>query len=405
MTRKILFLLFLIAAYGLVGQDHASFSHEKSVTDYKQKLDSLVGYNTLGMPFLKYQFTYNDDGNVIEDVLIFVSWNSKERTQFSYAETGELISRLLNSWDESTGQWIQEEKTEFNYSGTGLLTISIYSEWDMGSSAWIEDTKSTFAYDGEGKLTELIEYEWNPGTGEWVEDRKEVYYYYPNGNLDYQIDYDKWSSEWRQMWKHDYSYDDEKLITEIEFEFNYNLGVWDSVSKFEYTYDSYGNLASDIYSWWDDTGMQWIYNMKTEYQYNNNYSYEDLVLPISIEDWSWRFNNMLTEGTSFFWVDSTGTWSTQYEGIYYYSDHIPGSINEPDFIHFSLFPNPASHKLRVQIDGYQIEQITFYNLNGQKIKDLIPVSHELDISHLPPGMYIVEVMVDGRKVRKKLLVE
>jgi len=34
-----------------------------------------------------------------------------------------------------------------------------------------------------------------------------------------------------------------------------------------------------------------------------------------------------------------------------------------------------------------------------------PEDGTIDISHLQPGMYIVEVTVEGRKVRQKLLVE
>jgi hypothetical protein len=46
-----------------------------------------------------------------------------------------------------------------------------------------------------------------------------------------------------------------------------------------------------------------------------------------------------------------------------------------------------------------------YNIAGQRIFVISPVSDGIDVSTLQRGMYIVEVSVEGRKVRQKLLVQ
>ena len=56
-------------------------------------------------------------------------------------------------------------------------------------------------------------------------------------------------------------------------------------------------------------------------------------------------------------------------------------------------------------DNYPIEQITIFDLSGIKVENVIPEHNEYDISMLPSGMYIVEVTIDGRKTREKLLVQ
>jgi len=79
-------------------------------------------------------------------------------------------------------------------------------------------------------------------------------------------------------------------------------------------------------------------------------------------------------------------------------------INSKDYL--SIFPNPAKHKVSISTDdGKEVDEVTIYTLTGQQVYVIIPESESIDISTLHPGMYIVEVTVEGRKVRQKLLVQ
>jgi len=70
-----------------------------------------------------------------------------------------------------------------------------------------------------------------------------------------------------------------------------------------------------------------------------------------------------------------------------------------------IYPNPASQELNISAEGFNIDEVEIYTLTGQKVFNVTPKSETIDISPLPPGMYIVEVTVEVRKVRRKLLVE
>jgi len=70
-----------------------------------------------------------------------------------------------------------------------------------------------------------------------------------------------------------------------------------------------------------------------------------------------------------------------------------------------LFPNPAHQELNISVEGYIIQDVRIYNLAGQQMIVVSPVSNKVDISSLQPGMYIVEVTVENTKVRQKLLVQ
>ncbi|UII19579.1 endo-1,4-beta-xylanase [Fulvivirga ligni] len=72
------------------------------------------------------------------------------------------------------------------------------------------------------------------------------------------------------------------------------------------------------------------------------------------------------------------------------SENTSGLIGESE-----LFPNPASNVLHVKVSGQQDlnSDLQIYDLNGAMIKQIILPSgaHEIDISHLQRGIYIVKL--------------
>jgi len=72
---------------------------------------------------------------------------------------------------------------------------------------------------------------------------------------------------------------------------------------------------------------------------------------------------------------------------------------------FSFFPNPARHEVSISAEGYVVDKLSIYTLTGQLVLQKRPLNGTVDISDLQPGMYIVEVTVEGRKLRQKLLVQ
>lgn len=71
----------------------------------------------------------------------------------------------------------------------------------------------------------------------------------------------------------------------------------------------------------------------------------------------------------------------------------------------ALYPNPANQELNLSIEGLTIDEVVVYSLTGQQVYAFRPESETIDISTLPPGMYIVEVTVEGRKVGQKIMVQ
>jgi hypothetical protein len=70
-----------------------------------------------------------------------------------------------------------------------------------------------------------------------------------------------------------------------------------------------------------------------------------------------------------------------------------------------IYPNPARQEINFSTEGFSIDEVIIYTLTGQQVYTLMPKDESIDISILQPGMYLVEVKVEGRKVRRKLVVQ
>jgi len=71
----------------------------------------------------------------------------------------------------------------------------------------------------------------------------------------------------------------------------------------------------------------------------------------------------------------------------------------------SIFPNPTTSEFN--ITGFEgiIDEISIFNRLGQRVFHEIKPGNNIDVSWLPPGMYIVEVRWNERRVREKLIVQ
>jgi hypothetical protein len=81
-------------------------------------------------------------------------------------------------------------------------------------------------------------------------------------------------------------------------------------------------------------------------------------------------------------------------------------INEQDIKDlFMLFPNPATSEITISgIEGI-IDELNIYNKLGQRVIHEMKPANTIDVSWLPQGLYIVEVTLNGQRVREKVIVQ
>jgi hypothetical protein len=97
------------------------------------------------------------------------------------------------------------------------------------------------------------------------------------------------------------------------------------------------------------------------------------------------------------------SWYTvQYLADYDFASGIQNSRDQ----HFVMGPNPAGSLVRISVhDGIRVERINIYNDMGQVVKSLPDPNHEIDVSRLTPGLYVVEVIGNHEPMRKKLVIK
>ena len=72
---------------------------------------------------------------------------------------------------------------------------------------------------------------------------------------------------------------------------------------------------------------------------------------------------------------------------------------------FTIYPNPSHSEIIISgLDKTTIEEVNIYNRLGQKVIHSKRISNKLDVSSLLPGMYVVEVLVEGARLREKLVI-
>ncbi len=74
----------------------------------------------------------------------------------------------------------------------------------------------------------------------------------------------------------------------------------------------------------------------------------------------------------------------------------------------SVYPNPASDQLTVEIQSGKIDGIRIYTLSGQKVYGAEGKSDAIqtvDVSHLAPGTYLVLIRSDDRQIRQRFIVK
>ena len=82
------------------------------------------------------------------------------------------------------------------------------------------------------------------------------------------------------------------------------------------------------------------------------------------------------------------------------------TINEFDLQrNISIYPNPTSNEISISGVEGNIDEVYIYNKLGQRVIHEMNPGNTINVSRLPKGLYIVEVVWNGHCVREKLIVQ
>ena len=92
--------------------------------------------------------------------------------------------------------------------------------------------------------------------------------------------------------------------------------------------------------------------------------------------------------------------------VMYYN--APAGINELQSSQISIYPNPATDKITIEIAaGLASSQLSIINLNGEEVltRQITQPKTQIDISNLPSGVYIVRLTNDKTVEVRKIIKE
>ncbi len=81
-------------------------------------------------------------------------------------------------------------------------------------------------------------------------------------------------------------------------------------------------------------------------------------------------------------------------------------INEEGVLEqFRIYPNPSSGEIKIEFEknDLSIDQVIIYNQSGQKVLTGELVNNTIEVASLQDGMYIVEIISEDLRVRKKFI--
>ena len=318
----------------------------------------------------------------------------------------------------------QPDFQEWQFNGDSSL-IDIYTEeyhYEDGnlvqkitvSREYTEDqvTNEYYTYDEEGKVIHSI-------TEEYGNQYESDYYYAANDNLKYVLFFsvNNGDETYYNVTKYEYEETDTtKQITHYEF-YGYNerpildtITLWQIMDRYVETYDPAGRRTSvtlirnNIY-----------YGERMDYKAEFTWSESSQLLHTSYFTWKGNMDtgmweeaikidnsydesgNLLLYEKTFFDA-RTGDWETENSKTYYYASvpaGLPANITNPGSL--SIFPNPAENLITVRDFYGETLFYTVYNLYGiARISGRLE-NKAINVSHLKPGIYIIEIR-DGHSI-------
>ena len=415
--------------YGQIAQKPVQF---KSSRDTKKALDSITsespegsksaflydvnGNNTMHTQHdwdpdmnewfkaFETEYDYDGNGNLTHLVDMYRDFDGKwvgyENIEYVYDVKEKLTQRKDYLWVDSTGTWVDGTLTEYTYDTDGSLEQSITSQWI--ENQWVIQGKSDFTYDEQGVLIQSIGslYE----NDEWKIWWKDDYTYDNGGNLTQKLLSQYFIGEWIGAYKNEYTYDTDGNMT-LESETWYDLfeEVWTTIITVEYVFDNNGNMIEMI-----NTDYDWEEKYKSEFNFNNDYSRENLLVPyIFTIEFPELFNHMVTDSEGFIWNEGTQQWISMGTSTLHYSDHIVSGIQGNSTTDIKIYPNPASEFIYFELTNNTTNStVEIFDVQGRMVlSQEISGKQQISVSHLDRGLYIYKLLQKGKIQSGKIMIE
>jgi len=323
-----------------------------------------------------YTCTYDSNNNLLTEInqnWINNSWESYDLTTRTYDSNNNELSFTRQILEDNLWRYIFNQYIYTYDSNNNVLTkLSQYLSNDIWQSSYF----STYTYDSNNrKQTHLYQTRQNDS---WENTLFETYTYDSNDNLlTVLTTYD--SDERSTLVTCTYD-SDNNLLTELRQSWKNDLWVNGLLKRM--IYDKNGNGISS-------ESLRWI---NESWQPTNNspaMSYPTTWISL-------HYNNMQNS----FGMHYRDKLTASYIKV---SDLITGvePILEPELNSVSVYPNPTTGELKIENGELLIKDIRIFDMSGISVFNTQQTT--FDVSHLPAGLYFVQITTEKGIVMRKVV--
>ena len=381
-----------------------------------------------------YTYTYDSNNNVLT-LLLQEGENNENYRLYTYTDDSikNLQTTLVQRWENNS--WVNSRLYTYIYDSNKNLQTTLEQIWGNNNS-WVNDQLYTYIYDSNKNLLSQLYQYW--GSNSWVNSVTytcyytydsnnnllskesnvflETYTYDSNNNILTYSQQIRQNNSWENYQLHTYTYDSNNNVSTLLRQFYWKNNSWSNTFIYTYTYDSNYNLLSILIERW--TGNSWVNSEQHQWIYDEN----DNCISFVVLSWlngNWQqldrnncniylyYNNM----QSIFAWDECCKMTASYTKV---SD-MPTAIEPvatPEINDISIYPNPTTGELRIKnyelgIKNYElgIDNVEVFDIYGIKQLSIFnfQFSTQIDISHLPAGIYFVRITTEKGVITKKIV--
>ncbi len=255
-----------------------------------------------------------------------------------------------------------------------LIHKIIYQFPNQGNTQISEMDSLTYDTNG-GKILVHKYFVVDPNSNQTIPAQKREFYYTTSGEIDY-IESFVYSFvtdglEWTGRKK--YNLQGGLPVSILNYAVSNGFLQTEPSTENYYSYNLDGNLEQRLHIHLGDSVFAVNYNYLNKDFASEQYGFFFTTPGVTINSWSLRYNYQSTL-----------------------------SLDAVLHVNSLIFPNPAKDHVEVRVDG-ELLTLEIFNLKGQKL--LQQNEAVMDVSHLPPGTYIVKGTSTLGEFSEKLIVE
>ena len=384
--------------------DYAAQGYMDSKTEIAQNR------STENDPFvnnMRYDWTFNyreKETHRLTRNWVNGAWQNMNQVSFVYPNAyGDSIcsAEVVQLWDVGTGSWVNSGNTSYTYNNFDFptqYTEASSSTWDAAQNAWLFSTRNLYTYNVLGHTTV---YEWQPYDTDnlvWKNGSRFTYSYSSNDLVDTTwIENAAFNAPHAYILSSrmisEYDANDQLMVNTTQI---VSGGNWENGSRYLYTYDVNGNTLTAIQEIWDNGTNNYVAQSRQSYAYDND---NNQVL-MQIDNWNvtnavWvngfkyerafdQHGNRISYQT-YSWINNSWVYTAGQDDFF---DCGELAIDEHAIGTLEVYPNPVETRLYIQASTENTYKI--FNSTGVVVMTFTSNSTGTDLSHLAPGIYVIQ---------------